>query len=174
MVSEEPNSHARQFSSSAGIRVVSAPPMVTAAEAAGASTQTHSTAASTNAAARRTNRCRCFKSDLLLVSHVFYSVTQPAPAGKDWTFVFLLPDTKKPESCSLCRAALRQCFRLTAQGAAVLGRRSIFAAAGNSVLILFRKSAIIEMFFQNHDISRCVGMADDVDSKSASWFRVRF
>ena len=168
MVSEEPNSHARQFSSSAGIRVVSAPPMVTAAEAAGASTQTHSTAASTNAAARRTNRCRCFKSDLLLVSHVFYSVTQPAPAGKDWTFVFLLPDTKKPESCSLCRAALRQCFRLTAQGAAVLGRRSIFAAAGNSVLILFRKSAIIEMFFQNHDISRCVGMADDVDSKSAS------
>ena len=66
MVSLEPKSHARQFSSSAGIRVVSAPPMVVAAEAAGASTQTHSAAASTNAAARRANRCRCFKSDLLL------------------------------------------------------------------------------------------------------------
>ena len=33
---------------------------------------------------------------------VFYSVTQPAPAGKDWTFVFLLPDKKKPEGGSLC------------------------------------------------------------------------
>jgi len=67
MVSPEPKSQLRQFSSSAGIRVVLAPPMVTAppdtaassaASAAGAHRQ--STAASTSAAARRTNPCSCF------------------------------------------------------------------------------------------------------------------
>ena len=58
ILSLEPKSQLRQFSSSTGTRVVSAPPMVvgwatsSSAKAAGTSVQT-STAASTSAAARR-------------------------------------------------------------------------------------------------------------------------
>ena len=78
MVSFEPNSQLRQFSSSAGSRVVSAPPMVvgtvltasvtaspsgvpsSSANAAGMA-PTSSTAASKSAAARRANIEMCFK-----------------------------------------------------------------------------------------------------------------
>ena len=46
-------------------------PMVVAAEAAAAGMQTHSTAASRKAAARRQKECRCFKVRFLLVGIIY-------------------------------------------------------------------------------------------------------
>ena len=81
MVSPEPKSQLRQFSSASGIRVVLAPPMVvapagrvspSAAKAAGTAMQS-STTASISAAHRRANFDIRFKF-LVLLRSVFYSV----------------------------------------------------------------------------------------------------
>ena len=99
MVSLVPKSHARQFSSSAGIRVVSAPPIVVAAEAAGVSTQTHSAAASTNAAARAQTDAdvsKVISSCFLQISdRVFLQCNTACACGQGLDFRFLLPGKKE-------------------------------------------------------------------------------
>ena len=92
MVSPEPNSQLRQFSSSAGISVVSA-------SADGAASVRQSTSASTSAAACRANRCRCFKGGSLLFCarcrHSFLQCTTGRAPGQGPDLSFHISPRKK-------------------------------------------------------------------------------